>query len=483
MNKTFLGFVIENMEAKKTPYELKLANDTDSKPLIIDADHNPNLRIILKAFLDSPNVNLPGPDGYPQKLTTIDAKGTTNPKLKKKSLYLVGNAVTEHLLDKKITNYDLTTDAHPDEVKLILRHAKFIDCKTQDCKGTKKFFPKDLDRTGKEFSLRVEVNGQEFTISTFRKNPKTSDNKTDSVEFSNLDDDAKGRDFTSNAMYIQLTNADGPNNKLIDPHAGLHHLRNKEIHWIGNAKEKLGEDQLRAMKYIQQIAAYGQNTKITDEIKSAIDDVKDLSNVSREQMKKEFLNGLHHKDIDPQKYVKLYKDTGLLNTIFPNVEFKLDAPDDFSDKKETRLAIAWLLRNNPIQKIQQVLTQGKWEQKEIEQIIHLIEISKWLSEHKKNPQIFFDKFLDMKKNLTKSGLVPSLVKSWAKMNKHPENIVNHFTNHTIDTPGFTNSTQGLRTINPDIIKLLGKIPQGPEFTQAIKHLETEKFKNKIGDNG
>jgi tRNA nucleotidyltransferase/poly(A) polymerase len=499
MRRTFLEFMglRETVEAKKAPSEVKLADDTDFKPFIVDGEHHPNLRVIVKAFLESDKVSLPGPDGYPQKLTTLDpTKGETNPRLKKKSLYLVGGAVRDHLIGKTPKDYDLATDAHPDEIRLILRSAGFAEVQPQGSKNTPKdkkydkhpeagnkskiFYAKGWDRGGREFVIGARVNGEEFEIATFRKDSKGGDGRVpDKMEFAGLDDDSSRRDLTSNAMYIPLTSADGPNSKLIDPHGGAHHLRSGQAVFVGNAKDRFEEDQLRVLRYIRSIATWGKNTKIPEDIKSAINDIKDLSSVSRERIRDEFLKGLQHPDVDPTHYVKMYKDLGLLNTVFPDLEFKLDAPEDFTDKKEKRLAIAWLLRNNPPAKIEKVLHQGTWTNDEVRDIMTLVEFSRWISAHGKNPQMFYEKFFDMKKNFHKTGMVPSLMKQWSKMNNHPEAVVNKFLTHDLDTKGYTDDPTGRKVINPKITGLLGRVPQGAEFGDAIRHIETDKFRKSL----
>lgn len=498
MRRTFLEYVglMENVEGKKASSEVKLADDTDFKPFVIDDGNHPNLRVVAKAFLDSDKVSLPGPDGYPQKLTTLDpAKGETSPRLKKKTLYIVGGAVRDHLLGKTPKDYDLATDAGPDEIRLILRNAGFTEVKPQGSKnapkkydryddaGDKKkiFYAKGWDRAGKEFVIGARVNGEEFEIATFRKDSKGGDGRTpDNMEFGGLDDDAARRDFTMNSMYIPITTADGANTKLIDPHGGAHALRRGEVQWIGNPKDRLEEDQLRAMRYVRQIATYGKNTKITDDVKSAINDIKDLPAVSRERIRDEFLKGLKHNDVDPVHYVKMFKDLGMLSTIFPDMQFKLDVPEDFSDKKEKRLAIAWLLRSNPPAKIEKMLQQGTWTTDEIRDIVTLVELSKWLSEHGKNPRLFLDKFYDMKKKFHRTGMVPSFAKEWGRMNKHPEDVMHHFLNHELDTKGYVDDEAGKKVVNPAISKIYGgRTPQGPEFGSAIKQIETNKFSKNL----
>ena len=96
----FLEFV--NLKEENTTSEVKL-----DKPFVVNNEYHPNLDPIVKAFQDSNKINLPGP-------STIEKKGETKPKLKKKTLYLTGGAVRDHLLGKTPRDYDLATDATPD---------------------------------------------------------------------------------------------------------------------------------------------------------------------------------------------------------------------------------------------------------------------------------------------------------------------------------------------------------------------------------
>jgi tRNA nucleotidyltransferase/poly(A) polymerase len=489
MRKSFFEYIVLREGISS---EVKLSDDSDYKPFIVSDEHHPNLKVIVQAFLDSQKVALPGPDGYPQKITTLDVKGESTPKLKKKLLYLVGGAVRDHLLGKTPKNYDLATDATPDEIRLILRAAGFSETKpknTQDKRyqkypetgsNRKTFSAGAWDRSGREFTVHAKVNGEQFEIATLRKNTKGKNSKIpDRVEFTpNFEEDASSRDFTINAMAIPLTSADGPNAKLVDPHGGAHHLKNGDVKFIGDPKQRLQEDELRALRFIR-FAAKSKNPQIPPEYKEAIEEIKHLPNSSREQIKDEFVKGLEHPDVDPKNYISLYKQTGLLPTIFPGMSFKLDDSKDFTDKKDKRLVVAWILRHNNPDDVKEMLSHGTWNQNDINDIIHLIKLTGWAAKYGKDDS-FFDDFYDMKSNLhTKTNLVPSLIRTWAKMTNIDDQMIHNYIDHELSTKSYVKDNFGGRTVNPELVKFLGKVPEGKEFAQSIKNIETQNFKKRF----
>lgn len=457
--------------------EVKLGDET--KPFIVDDEHHPNLAIIAKAFGESNNVSLPGPGGYPHKFTTLDKNKEITPKIKKKNLYLTGGAVRDHLLNKTPRDYDLVTDATPDEIRLILKNAGFIETKNKPGyehlpeTGTKRkvFYINDLDKNGKEHGFIVKVNNEEFELNIFHNSHKGKSKTLNKVEFSNLEEDAAKRDLTVNSLYVPLNF--GTNSKLIDPHGGFHHLKQNQLRFIGNHRERLTEEPLQLLRYIRFLAK--SNGEIPTEYKRAIADFKELPGVSKELIRKEFLKGLENNDIDPKKYFRLYKDAGLLNTIFPGLTFR----SDFPEKKDKRLMLAWILKDNDPEKVEQVLTQGEWTKTEISDIIHLIKLATWGSKH--GSEDLFRGFYDIKKDFhEKTHLVPSLIRQWAEMNKLDKKMVDHYLKHELDTKAYVKDGFGNRVINPDLKSIYsGNNPMGSEFNDAIKEIETNKFRNKF----
>ena len=155
--------------------------------------------------------------------------------------YVVGGAVRNRLLYLPIFDYDVATDATPEEIEKVFSAYRIV-------------------RTGeKHGTVGVVVDKQTYEITTFRTDGEYSDHrKPDSVTFvSSLTEDLMRRDFTVNAM------AYAADEKIIDYFGGKEDLRNRIIRAVGDPYKRFSEDALRILRAVRFCAQYG--FKIEDE--------------------------------------------------------------------------------------------------------------------------------------------------------------------------------------------------------------------------
>ncbi len=387
---------------KKTSTGRKLEKGNE---FVVDRHSNPELIPIINAFVKSGNIRIG--DFIPGGYATGKPDGSTEePKLKAKTLYLVGGAVRDHMMGKKPKDLDCATDATPSEIRMILLSQGFVEVEPQGgkVKDTKsnvekikppkgvtphpdlKFYSKGWDKAGNEFVFGILSKGVEIELATFRSDSKSGDGRTpDKMSYSDLAGDAARRDFTINAMYIKLTNSDGPNHAIEDPHGGLTHMQGgkgkTDVLFVGKASERLDEDQLRAFRFIRFYCKYGRGSgdKIPKVYK---DQIKALAEagfpaVSKERVREEFLKGLEDDEVDPKKYVRLYKELGVLDTVFKGMVFKLDTPTDLSNEKDRILAVAWILRKNPDDQVAKMLKESGWTNEEVKKVTYLLRFLKF----------------------------------------------------------------------------------------------------------
>ena len=259
MKKTFQDYLlIKEAQQQETP----VSKDWRKEHVSLEKGFIPptNMKPIIEAFNDSGKVVV---------MKDISGKHLTLPK---KSLYLVGGPVRDFLLGKSIKDYDLATDANPEQIATILNAKGFRYAGDRTGKkgvplqlpftpkpaeaGTKKmWFVKGRDAHGKAFVISAIVNGEEFEIATFRQDAKmgkvsddasSREKRTPGVDFvDNPHGDASRRDFTINAMYIELNKPDGENNKLYDPTGkGWHDAKHNIVRTVGSAKDRFEEDRV-----------------------------------------------------------------------------------------------------------------------------------------------------------------------------------------------------------------------------------------------
>ncbi|MCL2276857.1 MAG: HD domain-containing protein [Treponema sp.] len=208
----------------------------------------------------------------------------------KKEIYLVGGAVRDTLMGKKIHDWDLTTDAPPDVVTAIVKNAGGKVVPTGIKHGTVTIFYKK----------------HSAEITTFRTESGYSDGRRpDQVNYaSDINEDLSRRDFTMNAIALRL-----PSGEIVDPFNGAKDIKAKIIRCVGNAGERFNEDGLRPLRAVRFASALGfrieENTK--DAIKSALNVCE---KVSKERVRDEIEKILGSPV--PSAGFRLMEETGLL---------------------------------------------------------------------------------------------------------------------------------------------------------------------------
>jgi len=150
--------------------------------------------------------------------------------------YVVGGAVRDLLLGLRPKDFDVATDAYPEEVHKVFRRSRLI---------------------GKRFKLVHVMFGEETVeVSTFRARTATETDELGRVLRDNIygtrEDDTVRRDFTINALYY-----DPASETLLDYHNGLRDLQRKSVRIIGDARARYREDPLRMLRAVRFAAKAG----------------------------------------------------------------------------------------------------------------------------------------------------------------------------------------------------------------------------------
>lgn len=187
--------------------------------------------------------------------------------------YLAGGCVRDIVLGVEPKDYDVATDAKPTQIEGYFRKTASV---------------------GASFGVMlVRDFGYTIEVATFRSDGVYSDaRRPDTIEFSSPMEDAKRRDFTINALFMDPF-ADDKDHNIIDYVCGLSDVRDRVLRAVGNPEDRLREDHLRALRAVRFASRY--NLTIEQRTADAIKDhASELSGVSIERVGEEIRKMLMH---------------------------------------------------------------------------------------------------------------------------------------------------------------------------------------------
>ncbi|MFT6911008.1 MAG: tRNA nucleotidyltransferase (CCA-adding enzyme) [Candidatus Paceibacteria bacterium] len=218
--------------------------------------------------------------------------------------YIVGGCVRDLLIDREPNDWDLTTNANPEEIIEVFE-ATDRRVVYENNFGTVGIIDKELEQTDPSYAIE---------ITPYRTEGNYSDNRRpDEVSFStDIHEDLMRRDFTINALAY-----DPISEILIDDFEGKKDLENKIIRTVGDANERFTEDALRIMRAVRFSAQLGFVWD-TETLASIRDHAQRLENISVERIRDEFIK-IVDADFAMDGIVSLQK-FGLLKYIIPELE-------------------------------------------------------------------------------------------------------------------------------------------------------------------
>jgi tRNA nucleotidyltransferase/poly(A) polymerase len=212
--------------------------------------------------------------------------------------FAVGGFVRDNLMGRTPHDIDLTTNAVPSVVAELFKD----ECKIIDV-GGEKFGTLVLH--SHYFNVDLE-------ITTFRKDVKCDGRKA-VVEFSSsLEDDLGRRDFTINAIAVDLSTG-----KLIDPFNGQTDILNNVVRAVGDPVIRFQEDFLRMLRACR-FTALNPNMFIVDSTAVAINQfANNIVTISCERIRTEFLKAMEYPV--PSNMFRSMLKLGLLEILLPEL--------------------------------------------------------------------------------------------------------------------------------------------------------------------
>jgi poly(A) polymerase len=222
--------------------------------------------------------------------------------------YLVGGCVRDILLKREPADYDVATDATPDQVQEIFPGSLAVGAKFGVIIVTDDSVAAESARDTAEAPPRVQVE-----VATFRSDIGCSDGRhPDRVEFTRTpQEDVQRRDFTINALLL-----DPETNEVLDFVGGRDDLRAGIIRAIGNPEDRFREDKLRMVRAVRFAARfrYAIEAKTFRAIQKL---AADISQVSAERLRDELTKILT--EGAARRGFELLDESGLLTELLPEI--------------------------------------------------------------------------------------------------------------------------------------------------------------------
>ena len=227
-------------------------------------------------------------------------------------LALVGGPVRDAILGRLGNDLDFTTNARPESSAAILK--RWADA---------------IWETGAAFGTIAAKKGDvTIEVTTYRSESYDPDSRKPDVDFGDsIEGDLSRRDFTVNAMALELT---GSKPEFIDLFDGATDLAKKILRTPGSAESSFSDDPLRMMRAARFVAQL--DFTVDPEIVEAINKMSDrLSIISAERVRDEFTKTLM--STNPRLGLRLLVDTGLASSFLPELpKLKLEIDEHHHHK-------------------------------------------------------------------------------------------------------------------------------------------------------
>lgn len=289
-------------------------------------------------------VTIPFQMTLPEELLRISAVFAKNGK----ELYVVGGAVRDAILGTPPKDFDVATNATPDEVVAMFQDTGYT-----------------ILEIGKSFGvIKLVTPDGEYEIATFRSDIGSGRHPS-SVVFTTIEEDVKRRDLTINALFYNIEKG-----LVVDYVGGLEDLTNKVIRAVGNPHERFAEDRLRILRALRFAGRF--NANLHPETSAAIlSDNSDypLEGVSAERIREEFIKGILTSQSVSYFLLMVHEYIGW-QPIFP----ELKAAFLWSGMKSVPVQVALLLHQNEPRVIAKVLNELKYSAIECVQVAYLVSL-------------------------------------------------------------------------------------------------------------
>ena len=354
-----------------------------------------------------------------------------------KDIFLVGGSVRDFIQGKQPKDYDLVTNALPNESKEILKGFNVSDEQGKNF-GVLRVYTKDEPEGYEIASYRKDISGGRDT--------KGSDKKVEMGKSVTIVDDCNRRDLTMNALFYDIKNK-----QIIDLVGGIDDIRNNIVRAVGDANQRFIEDRLRILRIFRFASRSGgvieNKTQYSIKKDNRLKGVGPKDDVSQEriweEMKKSWRQAKSYKH-----YLEFFNEYNMWNEVFPNAIIN----KDIVECKELVTYVANLFKSDNKPDLEKRMVMDyKIEYDTACKAVFLINLLNLNS----------DNVFELYKQRMKCHCRESSIIDWLKINNISDKI---FTKFLLYKPSVSAE------------ELMSKGFKGKSLGDEIKRLEIEEFK-------
>jgi tRNA nucleotidyltransferase/poly(A) polymerase len=357
-----------------------------------------------------------------------------------KDIFLVGGAVRDFIQGIEPKDYDLVTNALPNESKEILRGFKVSDEQGKNF-GVLRVYTKDEPEGYEIASYRRDISGGRDT--------KGDDQKVEMGGDVTIEDDCNRRDLTMNALFYDIKNK-----QIVDLVGGVEDIKKGIVRAVGDASQRFIEDRLRICRIFRFAARTGGeiDSKTAQAIRNdnRLKGVGPKDDVSQERIWDELKKSWKQAK-DYRYYLNFFTKFDMWEEVFPGANINTD----LVDSKDFVVVIANLFKNeSPVGLSDKLAQEYKIELETATKVTFLISLLSFKIE---------DVF-DIYKKRQQCAISDATILEWLKVQGIDSDELIKFVEYKPSVSAQELMSQGLK---------------GKELGIEIKRLEIEKFKSML----
>ena len=345
------------------------------------------------------------------------------------NIRLVGGSVRDLILEKKVNDYDFACKFLPAEIQKILKANNIKSIPTGLKYGT----------------ITAVINNKNFQITTLRKDENQKGRACDVNFVEDFFEDAKRRDFTINALYLDSLG------EIHDYFNGLDDLQNRKVRFILDAKTRIQEDYLRILRFLRFSCNYAYEFDKAD-LKACLEFKNSLKKLSKERVREEFLKIIFSENsAQIINILNLFKEQKIDEILWES-DIDIEAFKQFlnfekyienNDLKIIKIALIFLNLNLDIKNLNRNFCLTKIENKFLKNCLDLLK-----KHHHKNidERDVNQIVVEYSQNFTLNFYIIFCCKNFSEISQnHLENIIKYITN--LQVPNFLFKISDLEKVN------------------------------------